>query len=704
MKRIDKIYNYIKQRSNEYTKDDLKSRKGIDAIEISEALKILRNNVNKELEELLSKGKIVRFNGNPEKYFGKNRLEEMLGTSINEISLNLEDVFNMMSSKKNNIDNDPFEYLIGAETTLKNQIEKAKESILHLPKSLHTLIIGETGVGKTLFANKMYEYGKYKGKFTDESPFIVLNCADYYNDPQLLLSQLFGHIKRSFAGADKDRVGSLEKADGGILFLDEIHKLPPEGKEMLFYFMDKGKFNRFGETEGDRNANVLIIGSTNESKDSNLIKPFLERIQSNIFIPNFSDRDIDDKLKIIKGLLQNETLKINKPIKITAEAIKALIGITSFGNIAQLKSNIQVLCAKGFLNSINEDGVISINLSMMPSNIKEGLITINARQEENDRLTKLLPTEVLVYPNKNYVSLENDEKQLNLYKIISDEVIILKNEGMDSDEIKKFITADINVHVKCLYDKFKNDKYSKYNLYKIVDAKIIRFSEEIKKYAEKKLDREYNDRILYALSLHLAVLFNRINNIDYEETHENVLDMTLKAPKEYEIAKYVCKEVEKRFGVRMPEEEVLYITLILTSVEEKNKKGKIGILVMANGNSTASSMVEVALNLFDCNNIEAIDIPFDVKPREIINIAKEKVEKVDNGRGVILLVDMGSLVKFGKILSEETGVKIKSLGMVSTPTVLEAVRQSEANEMNVDRLYDYLKSFKGYYSYGDEKN
>lgn len=100
MKRIDKIYNYIKQRSNKYTKDDLKSRKGIDAIEISEALKILRNNVNKELEELLSKGKIVRFNGNPEKYFDKNRLEEMLGTSINEISLNLEDVFNMMSSKK----------------------------------------------------------------------------------------------------------------------------------------------------------------------------------------------------------------------------------------------------------------------------------------------------------------------------------------------------------------------------------------------------------------------------------------------------------------------------------------------------------------------------------------------------------------------------------------------------------------------------
>ena len=125
---------------------------------------------------------------------------------------------------------------------------------------------------------------------------------------------------------------------------------------------------------------------------------------------------------------------------------------------------------------------------------------------------------------------------------------------------------------------------------------------------------------------------------------------------------------------------------------------------MANGNSTASSMVEVALNLFDCNNIEAIDIPFDVKPREIINIAKEKVEKVDNGRGVILLVDMGSLVKFGKILSEETGVKIKALGMVSTPTVLEAVRQSEANEMNVDRLYDYLKSFKGYYSYGEENN
>ena len=83
----------------------------------------------------------------------------------------------------------------------------------------------------------MFEYGKEVGRFATNAPFVTFNCADYYNNPQLLISHIFGHIKGAFTGADKSVPGLIESANEGILFLDEIHRLPPEGQEMIFFIL-----------------------------------------------------------------------------------------------------------------------------------------------------------------------------------------------------------------------------------------------------------------------------------------------------------------------------------------------------------------------------------------------------------------------------------------------------------------------------------
>ena len=79
------------------------------------------------------------------------------------------------------------------------------------------------------------------------------------------------------------------------------------------------------------------------------------------------------KLELIHYLISKEAQRVNKTIKISSEAIKAFIGSTSFGNVGQLKSNIQLACAKGFLNCINTDKCIDINLNLLPPNIKNGI-------------------------------------------------------------------------------------------------------------------------------------------------------------------------------------------------------------------------------------------------------------------------------------------------------------------------------------------
>ena len=98
-------------------------------------------------------------------------------------------------------------------------------------------------------------------------------------------------------------------------------------------------------------------------------------------------------------------------------------------------------------------------------------------------------------------------------------------------------------------------------------------------------------------------------------------------------------------------------------------------------------------------------MPLDVSPQKVLKDIIEKVNEIDMGRGVLLLVDMGSLTSFDSVIFENTGIRVKTIDMVSTPLVLEAVRKANMLDMDLDSLYDSLKDFKGYgqYSKDDKK-
>ncbi len=699
MKQIDKIYQYILSNSKEFDREKLLKTKGFSAQQVAENLGILRSNASRELNILCREKKIIKIKNRPVLYFDREKFIKILNVTLSddcEEGIEINDFNNLLENKE---DKSPFNSLIGFNASLKNQIEQAKAALLYPPNGLHTLIIGSTGVGKSLFANMMYKYYKNIKELNEENtPFIIFNCADYSNNPQLLLSHIFGHVKGAFTGAEKEKEGIVEKADGGILFLDEIHRLPPEGQEMVFYFMDTGTFNKLGETDRQRKANVLLIGATTEDPNSTLLNTFIRRIPITITIPSFDERPVNEKLELVQYLLSKEAQRVNKTIKISSEAIKALIGSTTYGNVGQLKSNIQLVCAKGFFNCINTNKNIDINLSILPPNIKSGILTFGNQTKDKTTMWNMISNSITIHPdgNKTFLETEDYETPFNIYRIIEDKTYLLQEEGMNDEEIKRFITTDINIHLKRFYDRFKNDTNRREGLLKIVDKDIINFAEEIKILAENKLNKKLNERFIYAISLHFSALFNRIkkNNVSFESNID--LSISIES-KEYEVAKEIHTLIEKNFNLSIPNVEIEYLALLLNSIQESSRQERVGIVVASHGSNIATSMVGVAKKLFEADNISAVDMPLERAPSDILDTVIEKVKQVDEGKGVLLLVDMGSLNSFGDVITEKTGINIKSIDMVSTPLVLEAVRKCSVCDSDLNSVYSYLLTdFRGY--------
>ncbi|WP_413737936.1 sigma 54-interacting transcriptional regulator [Sodalis sp. RH21] len=712
MKRIDKIYAWMSEQFEPFTRNELRERGGFTTQDIAEALAILRNNVSFELNNLLRLGLIIKIRGRPVRYLPKAGIERLLAIKLGEPCGEFADLaalLNPASLPAAPVDekpvavrdkNNPFSMLIGADSSLKNLVEQAKAAVLYPPSGLHTLITGQTGVGKSLFASMMFNYARYVGRFAPGTPFIVFNCADYAMNPQLLMAHLFGYVKGAFTGAGADKEGLIQKADGGMLFLDEIHRLPPEGQEMVFYFMDSGTYSRLGETERGQTASVLLVGATTEDPKSSLLQTFVRRIPIIIDIPTFEQRSAKEKIELLKFLLVKEAHRIQKPIRIDAEAMKALIGNTAFGNIGQMKSNVQLVCANGFLHCLHQD-TVSIAFRDLPGEVKNGFFYLSGRRSEMQQITDRLENELVVGPQDDSRSLQEDdqyEPSFNLYNVIEGKVGFMQERGMSHDEIVRFITLDISIHLNSFYLKFQNGNRLQENILKLVNEDILGFAQTMRVLVERELNQRLTERFLLAFSLHLTSFLERVNN-HYPLAYPNIDNAVNNHAVEYAVALKLKTAIEEKFAVTVPDMEIIYLTLLIGSLLKTQQEERVAVLVAMHGSGTAGSMANVAQKLLGEGVIDSIDMPLDLSPKLVLDQMRQRIKDLNQGKGVLLLVDMGSLSGFGDIIMQETGIPVRTLTMVSTPTVIEAVRKSAGMDMDLDDIYFSLCDFKGYGNY-----
>lgn len=159
------------------------------------------------------------------------------------------------------------------------------EAHYHISKGKPIIIVGATGVGKTLFLHLFEKL--YRKEHGNNVPIIKINCSHY--DDQLVRSELFGHAKGAFTGAINKKEGLIKKADGGVLFMEEIGDLPKDAQAKLLTVIEDGFFYRVGGTEPEK-VSVQIVGTTNNIK--NMREDFWQRFMP-FYVPPLYERRED---------------------------------------------------------------------------------------------------------------------------------------------------------------------------------------------------------------------------------------------------------------------------------------------------------------------------------------------------------------------------------------------------------------------------
>lgn len=484
MQRIEKVLEALGMLYEE-------KKQGITAEEIAYRLQSDRSNISRDLNRLHKEQRCYKEKTRPVRFFPCTH-KRVPKTGVPKETPKMVDMDKFL--KRN--------------PSLFHQIEQGKAAILYPGDGMHMLLLGETGVGKSLFADLLHKYGIQSGKLAEASPFIQFNCADYAHNPQLLMSQLFGHVKGAYTGAETNKTGLLEKANGGILFLDEIHRLPIEGQEMLFTYIDRGVFRRLGESEKDHHANVLIIGATTEKKDT-LLKTFIRRLPIIIDLPSLRERSIEERHQLFDTFVQQEVDQLGVPMYFSKNALKAFLHYKCELNIGQFKADIRIAFAKSYARflAVKED-YLRVSSKDLPDYIRAGLLSNAAHRQMWSKYEVTNRQAIQYLPSTATVTEVSVPSESTIYREMNTRYRELEQNKASAEEIQKAMEHDLKTYFKLTGEK-EQLFCNKENLIALVPVNIIKELEKILRHVTIKTGKVVSDKVFQMMAIHIYNLVKR---------------------------------------------------------------------------------------------------------------------------------------------------------------------------------------------------
>lgn len=228
------------------------------------------------------------------------------------------------------------------------------------PTQANVLIVGESGTGKELVATTLYQLSKDVGQ-----PFVAVNCGAI--SPQLMEAELFGHERGSFTGAVRTRKGCFERANGGILFLDEVTEMPMDMQIKLLRILETGRFSRVGADE-EIQVKVRVIAATNRCPKQAVEEGVM---RSDLFyrlsvfplqVPALRERGED--IELLANIFLEQLNQEARTVKVFSRASRQFMKEYCWpGNVRELKNFVQ----RAFILADRELDIMSVTQAPKPA-------------------------------------------------------------------------------------------------------------------------------------------------------------------------------------------------------------------------------------------------------------------------------------------------------------------------------------------------
>lgn len=630
----ERVYEFITTYSLEYEHDEYPR---FTTNFLSQKLNMQRTNLSSILNQLVNEGKLIKQKGRPVMYQYINLSEEA------------EEVFKR---------------LIGYDQSLKDAVAGAKATILYPKGKPSILITAQRGCGAHYFAETVFEFAVKSGVVKNREALLVFDCKAYQENPDYRQKLLFG---------TEDEVGILNQSEDGMLFINHIDMLPAYERRRLLSTKERG----------------ILICRTDLSVNQEIYHSLQERTDFEIKLPNLNERSMEERFQLIQCFLYDEIKNIGKNLEMDSNILSALLLYESDDNVTGLKKDIHTGCVNCYARKgSSKNKFIEILLSDFPTYVRKGLIYSKTHKEELEELVSEQYVYAFTHSTMLKKQAQKSEEKRDIYQSIDDRKKKYKKQEIEEEEIDTYVSVALKEDFQKHYNELSGKISNRSMLENIIANKMIEHVDLFLKKAEETFQIKYDEKIMCALCLHMNSALIR-NESKQRVSNEEIVQMTVSYPQEYQLAQEFILETEEVFHTRLNVDEIVFVMMFLLE-ERVTKKQQVVTLIAMHGDHSAQEVVKTVNILSNENNTYAFNLPLDQNMKEAYEDFKKEIIRIDQGKGIILIYDMGSLRTMAESIAAETNIDIR---FVESPITLIGVACSNkaSEEKGIEEIYGYLQ-------------
>ena len=631
----DELYRFVENLTEHY---DEQNESEFTTSSISDKLNISRNLASQYLNEFVKEGIFVKVNSRPVYFFDKRSLEKKYEIRLEQsVFFSIAELLEILRSGRTV--KRGFEKGIGSHSRLRYSIEKLKSAITYPNNGLPVLLCGASGTGKSFLAECAYEYLQDQQILSSYGKFYTFYCEEYRHNPQKALSALFGERQESDGTIKK---GYLEKADKGILCLDDIEYLCPDALEKLYHFMDTGVFQRTGDESWIKMDVRLIFTTKKEDTEEHISKNLLHRIPIVIQLPLLSERTLEERRGFLLMFFREEAKRTDLEFFVSQKTFDTMLGYKYPGNINQMRNFVKMTCANAIQMREENVSQIRIYFHHLPGAI---IRTTKINKDYNE-------------PDEHMIDILNYKEENSILKILDYYNKLLS-------EYKKYKNMENSMKDFTEHGNYLADLYYNYLAFekRYSDIKIAAMEQVVEQILEEIKDTNhvylpFNSS--YVLSREIYIK-DELGERMLRWTEENQKDVDefcefccQNFEEEYRMAEFVSQRMFMELELRLDQMSRLFLSFQIRKNNQTVHSGMTKGIIICHGYSTASSIADTVNRIAGTNIYTAFDLPYEVSLTDLQEHILNTAKRMTGYNNLIVLVDLGSLENVDTFLKQIT--------------------------------------------------